>query len=115
MVKHKTERRRSYHKHRVYHKRQEVYHALPDIFYAAAAAEPLVQPGGESSQSVIGVLSDPSMSLSEKALNAPFALEQSVMANWKSIAVLGIGGYALQWIGKKTGLNKVGTKKVKIL
>ncbi len=35
--------------------------------------------------------------------------------NLKSAAELIIGGYVAKWIGKKTGLSQVGTKKVKIL
>ena len=93
--------------------KSDVIHLIPDVFFAGGALVPFTMPGGGASQSVLQVFQTEGFN-GYSLMNATYALEQSTIANWKDIAVLGVLGIAAKWAGKKVGLNRVGTKKVKI-
>lgn len=88
-------------------------HLIPAAFGISAAAVPFVLPGGGAGQSVVEVFQTQGFN-GGSVMNAVYAVEQSTIANWKDIVVLGIMAVAAKWGAKKIGLNKVGTKKVKI-
>lgn len=89
------------------HKHKPELHAIPDLFYLGGAYE-LIGPtaGAVYSAHQVGDPLLPSLT---------YGLQTMVLPAVIPAAELTILGLALQWVGKKTGLNKVGIKGVKLL
>lgn len=95
-------------------KKREI-HLIPDIAILGGALFPAVTtgPAGPGFNGYV-------TSLMNHEQPAPVSDYMSnAMGNYKTDALTVIeliaGGYILKWVGKKTGLNKVGTKKIKVL
>jgi hypothetical protein len=95
-------------------RRKDEIHLIPDVFYASAVAIPFVTTTPESQTSAVDSLLMPGASISERLANFANAATQGTVQNIVPIAELGIVGYIARVLGKKVGLNKVGTKEVKL-
>ena len=89
-------------------------HLVPTIFYGAAAVEPLVTTSGNAATSPIGSLMEAGVPMDQRINNAVYSLGSQIQQDWITMAEMGIIGYAIQWIGKKTGLSRIGGKRVKL-
>ena len=117
MVKAKTQKRRSYRgsPRRAYHKRKEVVHVLPDVLYTAGVAVPFAVSGaGSNGASAYDSVKTAFQGNTQWFQEASNNLMDSVKTNWKQMLLLLVGGKAVSYIGKKTNLGKIGTKKVKL-
>lgn len=115
MAKNKTRTVRRYSAKKKSHVRHKPdVHLLPSVFYAAAAIEPLVTTSGDAATSPIGSLMEAGVPADQKVNNAVYSLGSQIQQDWKSMAEMAIIGYAFQWIGKKTGLSRIGGKRVKL-
>lgn len=99
------------------HKRKEVVHLLPAVAEFGGLVEPLL------------VQNDPSMGpalydFMQQRINGDTQYPTSsvpgnIIGSYRSGWEIPVGGVllgiVLKWVGKKTGLNKFGTKRVKIL
>lgn len=99
------------------HKRHiDRVHLIPDLLYAGAAAEPFINGDNTGGDAALGyALRNGGGDLSTTAEGTIWRVKQNIVPAAKDAAILAIIGYAFQWMGKKTGLNKIGTKKVKLL
>lgn len=116
-TKNKTKSHRTYsrsRKSRVYRRKEPDLHAVPDLFYAAAAAMPFVSTSGDAATSPMGSLMEAGVPYDQRINNATYSLGSQIQQDWKSMAEIAIVGYAIQWIGKKTHLNRVGGKRIKL-
>ena len=94
-----------------------VIHVIPDIFYTSAVALPFITIGPGESQSAITVVSDVlhgSTPIGQGVNNFISAVSDNVIPDLIPMAELAAVGYGLRWLGKKVGLNRIGTKRVKI-
>ena len=103
-------RRMKIHRHR-----PDVIHLVPDLAIAQGVLGPAIEsgPGGP-------VLGDYVMGKMTGQSTAPLSdyianVKDNYMSQIPSIVGWTVGGLLLKWVGKKTGLNRVGTKKVKVL
>lgn len=102
------------------HRRKDVVHLIPDLFLVGAAAEPFVGNSG-SGVSTLDTLSpswNPGESLSQRMSGAFDNLITNMKGPGSTLipaAELAVVGLVAKWLGKSTGLNRIGTKKVKIL
>jgi hypothetical protein len=99
-------------------RRKDQIHLIPDLFGVAALSVPLVLPGentngasaADSVMSIVRGQNTFGAGMSE-AVNNTIA---SVKTNVVPMVELGVLAFAFAWGGKKLGLNKIGTKRVKI-
>jgi hypothetical protein len=85
-------------------KAKPVFHAIPDLFEVGAAVE-LLGPAGQA-------VWDNRTNLS--SINGSDLVKNQVIPQVVPAAELAVIGLALKWVGKKTGLSKIGTKGVKL-
>lgn len=110
----KTSRRAYSPKRRGGHKSKPKIHVVPDILYLASATVLL----GPAITNEIGQFRNNSGTLSDKigavAENIVPNLTDNVIPNVIPAVELAIIGKVISWGGKKLGLNKLGTKEVKV-
>lgn len=89
-------------------------HLIPDALELLGIAYPLV--ATNTTASGASALMDSGFSPATRVeLGAEQTYQNFVGGSWKMSALYVIGGLGLKWLGKKTGLNRVGTKEVKLL
>lgn len=90
-------------------------HLLPDVMYAGGIAVPFAVSGeGSNGASAYDSVKTAFQGNTQWFSEASNNFVDSVKSNWKQIVVLLVGGKAVSYIGKKTNLGKIGTKKVKL-
>ena len=103
-------------KNKVRHKHKDVIHVLPDILYAGGIAAPFVTSGsGSNGASAYDSVKSAFQGNKAWFQEAAYNTVASVKSNWLEIAALLAGGYVTRYIGKKTNLGKIGTKRLKLL
>lgn len=102
-------RKKEYHR-----KHKSEIHVIPDLFYASAAAIPFVTTTPESQTSAVDSLMMPGAPIGERVANFANASTQGAIQNIVPIAELAVIGWAARVLGKKLGLNRIGTKEVKL-
>ena len=90
-------------------------HLVPDLFLAGAAAIPFVNPTSSGNPGFLADMLNTSIPISDRITFEINALPDAALENLKPIAIMGILGLGAKWAGKKVGLNKVGSKKVKVM
>lgn len=110
--KRKPSRRRYYSKTRSVH-RKPVVHAVPALLEAGGVLLPTFYgPNPGLNEYVSGKMKGESTApLGDYIMNSVTNVKSDLIA----MAELIIGGMALKWVGKKTGLGRIGTKEVKVL
>lgn len=100
--------------------KKPVIHLLPDILIAGGILEPAFVPNGYDGSSPLDNFlntNGTNPTINDK-LGQGFKSSvagYSDIGNLITAGELVVGGLIAKWIGKKTGLNHVGSKKVKIL
>ena len=106
-------------KNRKYRHKERPIHLVPDVMEIGGIAFPFFNTGG-TGYSAAGSLANAimgtggvsrSQAMADAVDNFTGNLKDSVIPAGELI----IGGLVVKWLGKKFGLNKVGTKEVKIL
>lgn len=113
-TKKKAKRTRTrYARAKSHRRRDQPIHAVPDLMEVIGIVFPLTQGAGNGDQ----LAWDHSAGIGQNiSYNMGVVMnEYTNPANLVPAAELVIGGLVVKWIGKKTGLNRVGTKKVKVL
>lgn len=96
----------------VRHKKKEVIHLVPDLLEVGVLYPALTSsPDPTIGDYVLGKLRGEG--------TAPVGdYISNTVGNYKAnivpVIALGLGGLAVKWLGKKTGLSKIGTKRVKV-
>jgi hypothetical protein len=90
--------------------KKSVIHAIPAILEAGGVVLPAIVPTDQGYPSPFE-----SVVKYKNPQDAMNNLMSNVKNDWKDMATLIIGGMVLKYVGKKTGLNKVGTKEVRLL
>lgn len=109
-VKTMSERdRRERRRERRHHKRGNTFHVIPDLFYAGAAIE-LVGPAAEN---VFSGFRSQGLNFAMDTV-LPWSINNQVIPAIMPAAELAVIGVAIQKIAKYVGLNKIGTKDVKV-
>jgi hypothetical protein len=107
--------RRAYRPKRRSHNAKPVIHLLPDLFEVGGVSAPLFENYGGGNWSPLDAV------VSAFHGGSKQEVFDSVVGNFTSIstlipaAKLVVGGLILRYVGKKTGLGKLGTKRVKLL
>ena len=113
----KPKRRYSRKAFKAHRHRPDTIHLIPDAMYASAAALPFITTAPGTSQSaveVIGAVARGETPIGEGVQNFITATLGNVRQDIVPMAELAVVGYAIQYAAKKVGLNRVGTKRVKI-
>ena len=98
------------------HRRVEKIHLVPDLFYAGAVAEPFINSDNTGNSNAIGyLLSNGGGDIGTTIEGTIWRVKQNLVPSIKDAAILGAVGYGFQWLGKVTRMNRVGSKKVKLL
>lgn len=97
------------------HKPHDEVHLIPDLFLAGAAAIPFVNPTSNGNPGFLADMLNTSIPISDRVTFGLNALPEATVENLKPIVVMGVLGLVAKWAGKKVGLNKVGSKKVKVM
>lgn len=109
----KSVRRRRFNFKKHAKSRERSFHVIPDVLVAGGVALPAFYgPSPGLNDYVMGKLTgQPTAPIGDYISNT--------IGNAKSelptMAGLIVGGLVVKWLGRKTGLNRVGTKKVKVL
>lgn len=107
--------RRAYEHVRRHRRDKRDIHLIPDLLVAGGALYPALTTGqgGPSIGSYVNAVMrhEPTAPVSDYVANTIGNYQGDIFP----VAELVIGGFVLKWVGKKTGLNKVGTKKIKVL
>lgn len=98
---------------------KRAFHVVPDLMEVGGIAYPFID-SSTTGYSALGSLSNAVMgtggvSRSQAVADAFDNLKGNFQNSLLPAGELIIGGLVVKWLGKKTGLNKVGTKEVKIL
>lgn len=91
------------------------FHLIPDVLEASGVLWPAVF--APDNFTVLSQATEPGVPIKERIPNVIGAAVTQYTSPSELIpaAELVIVGMVAKWIGKKTGLNKIGTKRVKIL
>ena len=89
-------------------KSKRVVHVIPDALMIGGIALPAFQGINGNNSPVQELVSTHSVG---DAVNYGIT---SYEANWKEPVVGVVGGLVLKWVGKKLGLNRIGTKEFKL-
>ena len=97
-------------------KRKMTVHLIPDVMETVGVLYPALIDNTGNNFTVASQLTMPG-TVSEKFYGAVGAMTQQYSTPGELIpaGALVVAGLIVKWIGKKTGLNKIGTKEVKIL
>ena len=99
-------------------KRKMIVHLIPDVLIAGGVISPSFDQNTSAGNDFWGALTTPTNpTLGIKASQSIVALkdEYTNSGNLLTAAELIIGGLVVKWVGKKTGMNRIGTKEVKLL
>lgn len=98
---------------------KRAFHVVPDLMEVGGIAYPFIDSSttGYSALGSLGnaVMGTGGVSRSQAISDAFDNLKGNFSNSLLPAGELIIGGLVVKWLGKKTGLNKVGTKEVKIL
>lgn len=92
------------------------YHAVPDLFFAAAAAVPFAfgpATGVSALQAGPGEILN-GVPVANALVDFTSNLTANLRDNAKPAVTLLVAGLVAKWAGKKVGANRIGTKKVKL-
>ena len=99
-------------------KRKMTVHLIPDALIAGGVISPSFDPNTSAGNDFWGALTTSSNpTVGTKVSQSIVALkdEYTSFGNLLTAAELIVGGIVVKWIGKKTGMNRIGTKEVKLL
>lgn len=85
-------------------------HVIPDVLFASAVGIPFVTVDGAGSTAVSNFMAGPG-----NWQYIPNDIIGGITENVKPIAELVVSAFVAKYLGKKLGLNRVGTKEVKLL
>lgn len=99
--------------------RPDVIHVVPDGLAISALAAPFIETAG-TGYSAAGSMANAitgggGVSRSQSAQDAVYNLVGNFKASVIPMIELGALAYGSKWVGRKFGLNKIGSKKVKLL
>jgi len=90
------------------HRKETVFHLIPDLFYAGSAAEL----AGPTAVNVYNEFKAGGMAAAGPALN--WSIHNELLPDAVPAAELAIVGIVVQKVAKYLGLNKIGTKRIKV-
>jgi len=94
-------------------KRESVFHAIPDLFYAGSA----LVIGGPAVSNAVGNYRNGGGGMSglqTMVSDLPWTVSNEIIPNALPAAELAVTGIVIQKVAKWLGLNRFGTKRVKV-
>lgn len=93
----------------------ENIHVIPDALGVMAVAEPFINGDNTNGDNALGyLLRNGGGNIGATLDGTVWRVKQNIVPAAKDAAILGVFALGASWLGKKLGLNKVGTKKVKL-
>lgn len=109
----KGERRMTKRKSKGVRHKKEIYHAIPDLFYAGAAAI-IAGPAASNAYGNYKNGGGGMAGLQTMVSDLPWTVSNEVIPNALPAVELAVVGVIIQKVAKMVGLNRIGTKRVKV-